>query len=75
MSAYYVPIILLEVVINGPGEYLTRGGDRVRVDRASTRNDFECVGYYVSCGTTESWHRSGRTHATSETRNDIVTRA
>ncbi len=75
MSAYFVPLISLEVVIDGPGEYLTRGGERVGVDRASTRNDFECVGYYVSSGTTESWHRSGRTHATSETCNDIVKRA
>lgn len=75
MSAYFVPLISLEVVIDGIGEYLTRGGDRVRVDGASTRNDFECTGYYVSCGTREGWHRSGRTHATSETRNDIVKRA
>lgn len=75
MSAYFVPLITLPVTIDEPGEYLTRGGDRVTIDRASTRHDYGCVGSYVKCGTADKWHKSGRILATSETPNDLVSKA
>ena len=75
MSIYFIPLFTLPVIINEPGEYITRGGDRVTIDRASTRHDFGCVGSYVACGTAEKWHLSGRILATSETRNDVVRKA
>nr|WP_194151607.1 hypothetical protein [Pseudomonas caspiana] len=75
MSSYFVPLITLPDVINEPGEYLTRGGDRVTIDHASTRHDYGCVGFYVECESPDKWHKSGRILATSETRNDIVCKA
>ncbi len=75
MSVYFIPLFSLPVIINEPGEYLTRGGDRVTIDRASTRHEFGCVGSYVACGTAEKWHMSGRILATSQTQNDIVRKA
>lgn len=72
MSEYFVPLVSLPLVIDGAGEYLTRGGDQVTIKRASTRHDFECTGDYVECGTADHWHKSGRILATTETRNDIV---
>lgn len=75
MSVYFIPLFTLPVIINELGEYLTRGGDRVKIDRASTRHEFGCVGSYVACGTAEKWHMSGRILATSETKNDIVRKA
>lgn len=75
MSIYFIPLFILPEIVDGPGEYLTRCGDRVTIDRASTRHDFGCVGSYALCGTAERWHKTGRIFATSETRNDIVQRA
>jgi hypothetical protein len=75
MSVYFIPLFTLPDIIDAPGEYLTRGGDRVMIDRASTRHDYGCVGSYVACGTAEKWHKSGRILATSETRNDVVGKA
>ena len=75
MSVYFIPLFTLPDIIDAPGEYLTRGGDRVMIDRASTRHDYGCVGSYVACGTADKWHKSGRILATSETRNDIVQKA
>lgn len=74
MSAYFVPLIALPDIIDGPGDYLTRCGEQVTVVAASTRHDYGCAGSYVKCGTAENWHKSGRTLATSETHNDIVRR-
>jgi predicted nucleic acid-binding protein len=75
MSIYFIPLFTLPNIIDAPGEYLTRGGDRVMIDRASTRHDYGCVGSYVGCGTAEKWHKSGRILATSQTRNDVVCKA
>jgi hypothetical protein len=75
MSAYFVPLITLPIIINEPGEYHTRGGDRVTIDRASTGHDYGCVGSYVKCGRADKWHKSGRILATSETLNDVVSKA
>lgn len=75
MSIYFIPLFCLPVIINEPGEYITRSGDKVTVETASTRHDLGCVGNYTACGTKEKWHNTGRTHATRETGNDIVRRA
>ncbi|KKN85114.1 hypothetical protein LCGC14_0282830 [marine sediment metagenome] len=75
MSIYIIPLIFLPSIVVAPGEYLTRSGERVTVQQSSTKHDFGCNGLYVSCGTSERWHKSGRILATSETMNDIVTRA
>lgn len=75
MSVYFIPLFTLPDIIDAPGEYLTRGGDRVMIDRASTRHDYGCVGSYAACGTADKWHKSGRILATSETRNDVVGKA
>ena len=61
----------LETVIRKPGAYRTRCGDVVRVERASNRHDFGCVGAHAD-GTRESWHRSGRVLPWSLSRNDVV---
>lgn len=70
-SAYFSSFILLD----GPGEYLTRGGERVTIDQASTRHDFGCSGRYSGCNTQDHWHKSGRLSASSQSKNDIVARA
>ncbi|MEX6780467.1 hypothetical protein [Pseudomonas aeruginosa] len=74
-SAYFASFILLDVIIDGPGEYLTRGGERVTIDQASTRHDFGCSGRYSGCNTQDHWHKSGRLSASSQSKNDIVARA
>ncbi len=74
MSAYFAAFVNLPVVISEPGEYLTRGGERVTIEQASTRHSFGCVGGYADCGTQDRWHKSGRLYAGTESRNDIVSR-
>ena len=74
MSSYFTPLVTLPAIITAPGSYRTRCGDVVRVDSVSTRHDFGCKGSYAG-GPAESWHKSGRLLATSETRNDIVAAA
>lgn len=73
-SAYFAPLVLAPTLITEPGQYLTRGGETVTIDRTSARHDFGCVGSYAS-GQTERWHRSGRLFAGVHSQNDIVTRA
>lgn len=75
MSLYFYPLMFLKVIIDAPGDYLTRGGNRVTVVKASTRNDSGCNGFYTACKTPEHWHKSGRIFASRETQNDIVQRA
>ncbi|WP_338924705.1 hypothetical protein V0M98_34365 (plasmid) [Pseudomonas silesiensis] len=74
-SGYFAPLVTRPDIVTAPGEYFTRKGERVVVTKVSTHHDFGCVGAYVDCGTRESWHKSGRIRATSETLNDIVRRA
>lgn len=74
-SAYFAPFVLLEVIIAAPGEYLTRRGERVTIEQASTRQDFGCIGRYADCGTLDRWHKSGRLFAGQLSANDIVMRA
>lgn len=73
-AAFFCAFLMLPYVIDGPGQYITRGGEQVTVERASTCHDFGCKGAY-SCGTTEGWHKSGRLLFGRETCNDIVRRA
>lgn len=73
-STYYVQLITLPIVIDGPGEFLTRCGERVKVVTTSTGHDLGNRGSYADCGIEESWHRSGRISASRETPNDIVAR-
>lgn len=75
MSVYFYPLITKPIIVDGPGDYLTRCGERVSISSVSTKHDFGCRGQYLACGTAERWHKSGRIMATSETANDIVSRA
>jgi hypothetical protein len=34
VSAYFAPLVNLPVIINGPGRYITRGGELVKVEVA-----------------------------------------
>lgn len=70
-AAYFAPLVALPTLIGAPGSYITRDGKVVSVSAVSDRHDFGCVGTYHN-GIRESWHRSGRILATSETANDIV---
>lgn len=71
-SAYFAPLVLLPTIITKPGKYLTRNGETVVVWEISTKHDLGCIGHYYQNGLPESWHKSGRIYATSETANDIV---
>lgn len=75
MSAYCYPFIFQEVIIDGPGEYLTRGGERVTIDQASSSLSFDCAGRYADCGTQDRWSKSGRLFAGTLSQNDIVARS
>ena len=70
-SGYFLPLLGLPTIISGPGRYLTRNGETVTIESASTRNDLRCYGHYYN-GVREGWHKSGRVLATSQTANDIV---
>ena len=74
MTTYFIPLFYLPTIVVEPGHYLPRAGERVLVERVSSRHDFNCTGRYASCGTAERWHKTGRIMATSETPNDIVKR-
>jgi hypothetical protein len=70
-AAYFYPLIFKSNIITAPGRYLTRCGETVEVNKASTKHDFGCHGAYAD-GTAERWHKSGRTNASRESANDIV---
>jgi len=70
-SAYFASLVTKPIIVTGPGQYRTRCGQIVTVDRATMRHEFGCTGSYPN-GTREAWHRSGRVLATSETINDII---
>jgi hypothetical protein len=73
-SAYFAPLVTAPIVITDPGQYVTRGGEVVMVNKVSQKNDFGCRGQYQN-GVRERWHRSGRIFAGQESMNDIVRRA
>lgn len=72
-SAYFVPLICLPAVIDGPGKYVTRCGEVVEIVKSSNRHDYGCTGTY-SNNVAERWHKSGRIFATKETANDVVSK-
>lgn len=73
-SASFTAFITLPDVITGPGMYLTRCGEAVRVRVASDKHNFNCRGQYAN-GVAEGWHKSGRLLFGTETCNDIVSHA
>jgi hypothetical protein len=72
MSMYIYPLLFLPVVIDEAGLYLTRGGDKVKVDQVTTKHSFGCIGVYEGSETKDGWHKSGRIFSGTETANDIV---
>lgn len=72
MSMYYLPLITLPALIEAPGEYLTRDGELVVIEKVSSKLGDTCAGYYKASGIPERWHKTGRILASSETPNDIV---
>lgn len=72
-SAYFASLVLRPVIITAPGEYITRAGERVRIEKITTQywHNFGCVGYYAD-GTVDFWHKSGRIFAGRLSGNDIV---
>lgn len=60
-------------IVTGPGQYLTRSGEVVTVERTWT-GILSARGHY-SCGTPERWSLSGRILGGLITPNDIVARA
>jgi len=73
-TSYWAPFVTFPVIITEPGEYITRGGERVKVASVSTKHDFDCLGTY-STGQSEGWHKSGRLFAGRTSNNDIVSKA
>lgn len=70
-SAAFASFVTLPVVITQPGQYRTRCGEVVSVERSSSKHNFGCQGRYSS-GQTENWHRSGRLYFGQHCQNDIV---
>ena len=73
MSSYFVDLVALPTVINGPGDFVTRCGEVVKITQSSHRHDFGCAGAY-SNNVAERWHKSGRLFALRETANDVVSK-
>lgn len=73
LKVWSTAFILLPTIITAPGEYLTRGGDKVTVytTAANTASTFKCYGHYPD-GRVETWHKSGRIYFGQECANDIV---
>lgn len=73
-TAAFCAFICLPVLIDAPGQYITRGGDVVTITHTSVRHDFRCCGTY-SNGIAEGWNKTGRLYFGVESINDIVRRA
>lgn len=61
-------------IVTKLGQYKTRSGEVVKVERVSKRQNYMCTGTY-SNGVAEGWHKSGRLLPFNETPNDIVEQA
>lgn len=70
-KAWFTSFLGLDTIIKEAGQYITRSGELVTVEVASSKHAFECHGIY-STGQSESWHKSGRLLFDRETDNDIV---
>lgn len=64
-------LVMLPIVIDVPGQYITRCNEIATIRAVSTWHDFGCVGRYAS-GTADAWHKSGRLHFWSLSDNDIM---
>lgn len=74
MTTYLIPLSSRPAIVVEPGHNMTRAGERVLVERSSSRHDFNCIGRYASSGPAVQWRKTGRFLATFETANDIVKR-
>jgi len=84
MTFYAKPyeIVQLPIVIDGPGEYLTRGGGHVLIHDIDGRGTFSCRGsfYRMYRGKYRPkdfglWHHSGRYRPLAEHSRDIIGKA
>lgn len=73
-KSYFAALVTKPTIIVKPGKYQTRCGEIVKVEIASARHEFGCVGVYAN-GVREVWHKTGRLYATRECANDIVSAA
>ena len=69
----FASLVTLPVVIDAPGAYLTRGGERVEIFHVVSRHAFACRGRY-SCGVNDQWHPSGRLYFGTLSNNDVVSK-
>lgn len=72
--AWFCAFLTLPAGITAPGQYRTRGGEVVTVERVSTRHEFGCKGTY-STGQRDGWHKTGRLYFGMLSNNDIVSPA
>jgi len=73
-TAAFANFVTMPTIIDAPGYYLTRGGERVLITKCTGAHSFGCTGTY-SNGTLEAWHKSGRLYFGMQTVNDIVAKA
>lgn len=59
------------MIINEPGFYETRAGEKVEIF-GILATTFGCVGTYLEADIKDSWHKSGRLYFGQECENDIV---
>lgn len=74
-TGYFAPLVNLPIIVDAPGDYLTRGGEQVYVHSVSIKHEFACDGCYSRGAIMERWHRSGRLYADMPSQNDIVSKA
>lgn len=72
-KAWFSSLVTKNVVIAEPGEYITRGGEKVAIIKASSNHDFGCRGKYAT-GQRDNWHKSGHVFFSKESVNDIVSK-
>jgi hypothetical protein len=71
ITATFTALMMLPVIIDAPGQYITRGGETVTIYMATDKNSFACSGFY-SNEIGDSWHKSGRLYFHEQSANDIV---
>jgi hypothetical protein len=67
--------VVLPTIVTGPGEYVTRCGERVTINevRPGRGEPYAAQGVYAN-GVEEAWDVSGRLYPTILSNNDIVGR-
>lgn len=69
-------LYVLPTIIDGPGEYVTRGGETVTVESVVGPGIITARAYgSYSCGIRESWYANGRVLPFSASLNDIVAKS